>query len=59
MSKKIARVLVKVDCPRKRLRGPTTPPGKAVRFNGINHNLESIIQTRYAVCQKNTRLFCA
>ena len=55
----IARVLVKVHCPRKHPGRPTTPPGKAVRFDGINHNLESIIQKRYALCQNNARLCCA
>ena len=54
-----ARALVKVDCPRKRLGRPTAPLSKAVRFDGSNHNLESVTQGRCVLCQKNTRLCCA
>ena len=57
--REIARALVKVDCPRKRLGGSTAPLSKAVRFDGSNHNLESVTQGRSALCQKNTRLCCA
>ena len=42
--REIARALIKVECPRKRLGGRTAPPSKAVRFDGINHNLESVSQ---------------
>ena len=49
---------IKVECPRKRLGGRTAPPSKAVRFDGINHNLESVSQGRCALCKKNTRLCC-
>ena len=54
----IARALIKVECPRKRLGGRTAPPSKAVRFDGINHNLESVSQGRCALCKRNTRLCC-
>ena len=57
--REIARALVKVDCLRKRLGGPIGPPSKVVRFDGSNHNLESVTQGRCALCQKNTRLCCA
>ena len=57
--REIARALVKVDCPRKCLGGPTAPPSKAVRFDESNHNLESVTQGRCALCRKNTRLCCA
>ena len=57
--RKIARALVKMDCPRKRLGGPTAPPSKAVRFGGSIHNLESVTQGRCALCQKNIRLCCS
>ena len=56
--REIARALIKVKCPRKRLGGWTAPPSKAVRFDGINHNLESVSQGRCALCKKNTRLCC-
>ena len=56
--REIARALIKVECPRKRLDGRTTPPSKAVRFDGINHNLESVSQERCTLCKKNTRLCC-
>ena len=57
--REIVRALVKVDSPRNRLGEPTAPPIKAVRFDGSNHNLESVTQGRCALCQKNTRLCCA
>ena len=44
--REIARALVKVDCPRKRLGGPTAPPSKAVRIDGSHHNLKSVTQGR-------------
>ena len=56
--REIARALIKVKCPRKRLGGRTAPPSKAVRFNEINHNLESVSQGRCSLCKKNTRLCC-
>ena len=56
--REIARALIKVECPRKRLGGRTAPPSKAVRFDRINHNLESVSQGRCALCKKNTRLCC-
>ena len=57
--REIARALVKLNSPRKRLGGPTAPPSKAVRFDGSNHNLESVTQGRCVLCQKTTRLCCA
>ena len=42
--REIARAIIKVECPRKRLGGPTAQPSKAVRFDGIDHSLESVSQ---------------
>ena len=56
--REVARALVKVECYRKRLGGPTALPCKALRFDGINRCLESVTQGRCALCGKNIRLCC-
>ena len=56
--REIARALVKCEKNRNRLGGPNTAPCYAVRYNGVNHNLESVRQGRCVVCSKNTRLSC-
>lgn len=50
--------LVKAQPPRLRLGGPTAPTVESVRFDGINHILDSCEQGRCVVCSKNTRLRC-
>ena len=56
--REIARTLVKVHTKRKRQGGPSVPPPKAIRYDNVNHFLESAAQGRCCVCQKNTRLQC-
>ena len=56
--REIARALVKCEKNRNCLGGPNTAPCYAVRYDGVNHNLESVRQGSCVVCIKNTRLSC-
>lgn len=56
--REIARALVKSEKSRLRLGGPSAPPSEAVRYDGVNHFIETTTQGRCIVCRKNTRLFC-
>ena len=56
--REIARTLIKIQKVRERQGGPSAPPPKAIRYDNVNHFLESTAQGRCCVCQKNTRLQC-
>ena len=56
--REIARTMVKFQEDRKRLGGPSVQPAKAVRYDGVNHSLDSCTQGRCCLCMKNTRLQC-
>ena len=54
----IAVSLLKAQPHRLRLGGPTMPTVSTVRYDGVNHYLESCTQGRCVLCQRNTRLQC-
>lgn len=56
--REVARSLVKAEVARQRPGGPSAPPVKAARYDGINHILQATQQGRCVLCQKNTRLSC-
>ncbi len=56
--REVARTLVRIQAPRKRKGGPTSPVPKAVRYDNVNHLLEQCPQGRCFLCKKNTRLNC-
>ena len=56
--REVSRTLITRQADRFRLGGPTASPAIDVRFDGINHFLNSCTQCRCVVCQKNTRLSC-
>lgn len=56
--REIARAMIKSQEERKRLGGPSAQPVKAVRYDGVNHFLDSCTQGRCCLCMKNTRLQC-
>ena len=54
----VTRTLLSRQIDRTRMGGPSCAPASLVRYDGINHFLESCTQGRCVKCQKNTRLSC-
>jgi len=54
----VTMALLKSQQARIRLGGPTSPTPNDIRYDGVNHHLESSSQGRCTFCMANTRLQC-
>ena len=55
----VSMALLKAQPARLRSGGPTAPTPFPIRYDGVNHFLESCTQGRCILCQRNTRLRCS